>query len=166
VPIIRSADSRGREQGLPLADNDSARQRQVEALSASLDQVKNKVILEHGQAVKLRALGAEAKGAARPAGSYLGKYVKPLHRENNRGGASRGPHHLARTDIQHASRPKKMPIVLIAHAGDCCFGRAIANAVAAHTDRTAVANRVRTFRVAGATGAATVVAKPDVGARA
>ncbi|WP_027580611.1 exopolysaccharide transport family protein [Bradyrhizobium sp. Ai1a-2] len=86
----------------------------VEALSASLDQLKKQASSYNGQDVQLRALEREAKAQRDLLESYLAKYREANTRENIDAGPSDG-RIISRASVSNTpAYPKKLPIVLIA----------------------------------------------------
>ncbi|WP_454619387.1 GumC family protein [Bradyrhizobium cenepequi] len=86
----------------------------VEALSASLDQLKKQASSYNGQDVQLRALEREAKAQRDLLESYLAKYREANTRENIEAGPSDG-RIISRASVSNTpAYPKKLPIVLIA----------------------------------------------------
>jgi tyrosine-protein kinase Etk/Wzc len=86
----------------------------VEALSASLDQLKKQASSSNGQDVQLRALEREAKAQRDLLESYLAKYREANTRENIETGPADG-RIISRASVSNTpAYPKKLPIVLIA----------------------------------------------------
>jgi uncharacterized protein involved in exopolysaccharide biosynthesis len=86
----------------------------VEALSASLDQVKKQATSSNGQDVQLRALEREAKAQRDLLESYLAKYREATARENIDAAPTDGRIISRATVSNTPAYPKKLPIVLIA----------------------------------------------------
>lgn len=86
----------------------------VEALSASLDQLKKQASSSNGQDVQLRALEREAKAQRDLLESYLAKYREATARENIEGAPADGRIISRATVSNTPAYPKKLPIVLIA----------------------------------------------------
>ncbi|MCA6110552.1 GumC family protein [Bradyrhizobium cenepequi] len=86
----------------------------VEALNASLDQLKKQATSYNGQDVQLRALEREAKAQRDLLESYLAKYREANTRENLDTGPADG-RIISRASVSNTpAYPKKLPIVLIA----------------------------------------------------
>jgi len=86
----------------------------VDALSASLDQLKKQATSTNGQDVELRALEREAKAQRDLLESYLAKYREANTRENIDAAPGDG-RIISRATVSNApAYPKKLPIVLIA----------------------------------------------------
>jgi uncharacterized protein involved in exopolysaccharide biosynthesis/Mrp family chromosome partitioning ATPase len=86
----------------------------VEALSASLDQLKKQASSSNGQDVQLRALEREAKAQRDLLESYLAKYREANTRETIETGPADG-RIISRASVSNTpAYPKKLPIVLIA----------------------------------------------------
>ncbi len=86
----------------------------VDALSASLDQLKKQATSTNGQDVELRALEREAKAQRDLLESYLAKYREANTRENIDAAPADG-RIISRAIVSNApAYPKKLPIVLIA----------------------------------------------------
>ena len=86
----------------------------VEALSASLDQLKKQASSYNGQDVQLRALEREAKAQRDLLESYLAKYREANTRETIETGPADG-RIISRASVSNTpAYPKKLPIVLIA----------------------------------------------------
>jgi polysaccharide biosynthesis transport protein len=86
----------------------------VDALSASLDQLKKQASSTNGQDVQLRALEREAKAQRDLLESYLAKYREATARENIDSAPTDG-RIISRASVSNApAYPKKLPIVLIA----------------------------------------------------
>src|SRR5215813_8551624 len=86
----------------------------VEALSASLDQLKKQASSSNGQDVQLRALEREAKAQRDLLESYLAKYREATARENIEAAPADGRIISRATVSNTPAYPKKLPIVLIA----------------------------------------------------
>ena len=86
----------------------------VDALSASLDQVKKQASSSNGQDVQLRALEREAKAQRDLLESYLAKYREATTRENIDGAPTDGRIISSGIVSNTPAYPKKLPIVLIA----------------------------------------------------
>src|SRR6201996_7605311 len=86
----------------------------VDALSASLDQLKKQASSANGQDVQLRALEREAKAQRDLLESYLAKYREATTRENMEAAPADG-RIISRASVSNSpAYPKKLPIVLIA----------------------------------------------------
>ena len=86
----------------------------VDALSASLDQVKKQASSTNGQDVQLRALEREAKAQRDLLESYLAKYREANTRESLDTAPSEG-RIISRAVVSNTpAYPKKLPVVLIA----------------------------------------------------
>src|SRR6201996_1681329 len=86
----------------------------VDALSASLDQLKKQATSTNGDDVQLRALEREAKAQRDLLESYLAKYREANTRENIDAAPADG-RIISRASVSNApAYPKKLPIVLIA----------------------------------------------------
>jgi uncharacterized protein involved in exopolysaccharide biosynthesis len=86
----------------------------VDALSASLDQLKRQATSTNGDDVKLRALEREAKAQRDLLEAYLAKYREANTRENIDAAPGDG-RIISRAIVSNApAYPKKLPIVLIA----------------------------------------------------
>src|SRR5450631_1478574 len=86
----------------------------VEALSASLDQMKKLASSSNGQDVQLRALEREAKAQRDLLESYLAKYREANTRENIDAAPSEG-RIISRAIVSNTpAYPKRLPVVLIA----------------------------------------------------
>jgi tyrosine-protein kinase Etk/Wzc len=86
----------------------------VEAMSASLDQLKKQASSSNGQDVQLRALEREAKAQRDLLESYLAKYREANTRETIETGPADG-RIISRASVSNTpAYPKKLPIVLIA----------------------------------------------------
>ncbi|WP_454627846.1 GumC family protein [Bradyrhizobium cenepequi] len=86
----------------------------VEALGASLDQLKKQASSSNGQDVQLRALEREAKAQRDLLESYLAKYREANTRETIETGPADG-RIISRASVSNTpAYPKKLPIVLIA----------------------------------------------------
>src|ERR1700742_4306031 len=86
----------------------------VDALSASLDQLKKQATSTNGQDVELRAMEREAKAQRDLLESYLAKYREANTRENIDAAPADG-RIISRASVSNApAYPKKLPIVLIA----------------------------------------------------
>jgi uncharacterized protein involved in exopolysaccharide biosynthesis/Mrp family chromosome partitioning ATPase len=86
----------------------------VDALSASLDQLKKQATSTNGDDVQLRALEREAKAQRDLLESYLAKYREANTRENIDAAPADG-RIISRATVSNApAYPKKLPIVLIA----------------------------------------------------
>ncbi|MBR0796081.1 lipopolysaccharide biosynthesis protein [Bradyrhizobium jicamae] len=86
----------------------------VDALSASLDQVKKQASSSNGQDVQLRALEREAKAQRDLLETYLAKYREATARENIEAAPTDG-RIISRASVSNTpAYPKKLPIVLIA----------------------------------------------------
>jgi uncharacterized protein involved in exopolysaccharide biosynthesis/Mrp family chromosome partitioning ATPase len=86
----------------------------VEALTASLDQLKKQASSNNGQDVQLRALEREAKAQRDLLESYLAKYREAAARENIETAPADGRIISRATVSNLPAYPKKLPIVLIA----------------------------------------------------
>src|SRR5215510_5047574 len=86
----------------------------VEALSASLDQLKKQASSYNGQDVQLRALEREAKAQRDLLETYLAKYREANARENIDAAPADGRIISRATVSNTPAYPKKLPIVLIA----------------------------------------------------
>jgi uncharacterized protein involved in exopolysaccharide biosynthesis/Mrp family chromosome partitioning ATPase len=85
----------------------------VDALNASLDQLKKQATSSNGQDVELRALEREAKAQRDLLESYLAKYREANTRENIDAAPADG-RIISRASVSNApAYPKKLPIVLI-----------------------------------------------------
>jgi uncharacterized protein involved in exopolysaccharide biosynthesis/Mrp family chromosome partitioning ATPase len=89
----------------------------VEALSASLDQLKNQASSNNEQDVQLRALERDAKSQRDLLESYLAKYREATARDNI--GATSPDARIISTAVMSSvpSWPKKLPTVLVAALG-------------------------------------------------
>ncbi|MBR0752558.1 lipopolysaccharide biosynthesis protein [Bradyrhizobium jicamae] len=86
----------------------------VEALTASLDQLKKQASSNNGQDVQLRALEREAKAQRDLLESYLAKYREAAARENIETAPADGRIISRATVSNLPAYPKKLPIMLIA----------------------------------------------------
>ncbi|MFB9267817.1 GumC family protein [Bradyrhizobium erythrophlei] len=86
----------------------------VEALSASLEQLKKQASSSNGQDVQLRALEREAKAQRDLLETYLAKYREATARENIETAPADGRIISRATVSNTPAYPKKLPIVLIA----------------------------------------------------
>jgi tyrosine-protein kinase Etk/Wzc len=93
----------------------------VEALSASLEQLKKLASSTNGQDVQLRALEREAKAQRDLLESYLAKYREANTRENIETAPTDG-RIISRASVSNSpAYPKKLPIVLIATLATLMF---------------------------------------------